>query len=414
MGENRRVLGGVPYHSSPLTYMEGGMNTCVDCGKEIGPKSIWCRQCAGRRAGKLSSRKKPANLCIDCEMEIGQGAMRCVGCYRKSVEVKYYCVDCGKEVSWNVERCWGCHVKRIEARTSYCIDCGKEIRAGNERCWDCYNRFRKVEPNYCMDCGKEISQRSIRCLNCAAKERGIIQRVQRGTKSKNHCIDCDKEITVCATRCVGCAIETRRGEKREPRKPPNYCAACGIEIGRRAKYCSECVRRAPEVRQKLSIASRRNWKDPDFRRRVRAGQAITFATEEFRAKKSASAKDAWARGAWDGVNFHPGAPYKTELNVAEVLDWLGVDYQDQYSVGCKRYDFFLPDYNLLIEYDGWYWHKSNWAIENGATERDVKKNKLAEQLGFDLIRLAGLPRRDLTQEEIMIQLLDHLGDRLWA
>jgi hypothetical protein len=45
---------------------------------------------------------------------------------------------------------------------------------------------------------------------------------------------------------------------------------------------------------------------------------------------------------------------KTELKVLELLKTLNVDYKPQFRPGnCRRYyDFYIPEYNLIIEIDG--------------------------------------------------------------
>lgn len=58
--------------------------------------------------------------------------------------------------------------------------------------------------------------------------------------------------------------------------------------------------------------------------------------------------------------------------------------QFQIQKGGHRYDFLLPEYNLLVECDGEYWHSS---------EEQKKKDKMfddcALDAGYDIIRLLG-------------------------
>lgn len=59
---------------------------------------------------------------------------------------------------------------------------------------------------------------------------------------------------------------------------------------------------------------------------------------------------------------------------------------------CKIYDFYLPEYDVLIEADGDYWHgnpeffQNLNEIQNININNDIFKNRLAEQEGFLLIR----------------------------
>jgi len=55
------------------------------------------------------------------------------------------------------------------------------------------------------------------------------------------------------------------------------------------------------------------------------------------------------------------------------------------KTGCElRYDFYLPDYNVLIEYDGLDFHK-----DRETRERDKIKNDFAAEHAITLIRIQG-------------------------
>lgn len=48
--------------------------------------------------------------------------------------------------------------------------------------------------------------------------------------------------------------------------------------------------------------------------------------------------------------------------IGKVLTGLAVEFETQYTVGTKIADFFIPDYNIIIEADGHYWHSD--AVNN--------------------------------------------------
>lgn len=74
-----------------------------------------------------------------------------------------------------------------------------------------------------------------------------------------------------------------------------------------------------------------------------------------------------------------------------VLKPLKLNYIQQKKVANKYYDFYIPEYNLLIEVDGDYYHAKN---RNGKINdmqykniiNDHKKNYLAKTKGYNLIR----------------------------
>ena len=73
------------------------------------------------------------------------------------------------------------------------------------------------------------------------------------------------------------------------------------------------------------------------------------------------------------------------------IDWCitnDVKYKHQWQIpNCflrHNYDFLLPDYNLIVEIDGDYWHLTEEAIV-----RDNFYDKVAKQNGYDIIRFLG-------------------------
>lgn len=84
---------------------------------------------------------------------------------------------------------------------------------------------------------------------------------------------------------------------------------------------------------------------------------------------------------------------KVERNFGRVLRKYGIKYKTQYQLSTKFYDYYLPDYNLLIEIDGNYWHgndkyyKKLNSIQRKAKFNDKQKNYLAKINGYKLLRI---------------------------
>lgn len=319
-----------------------------------------------------------------------------------------YCVDCGKPISAKATRCRSCaNIKMWDEQgrspISRCIDCGKEISQGAKRCRKC-SGLSKRPPNFCIACGKEISYESTRCRTCSNKSRSK-------PKTCSYCVDCGSEITKGAKRCWHCFILYVKKEEWKKKqslahigqeawnagtaipKPKRYCKDCGDEIKSDSDYCHSC-------------SSRRAWSDPN--QREYQTQRIREANQspERCRKISEALKAAWARGAFDNAFQSPTQP---ELDVMEVLDGLDIDYIFQYRIESYLYDFYLPELEILVEYDGWRWHHSDWAVKNGAIERDERKNQLANEKNIKLIRLGGTIEQDLTLDEIHLQLYQKLS-----
>lgn len=85
-----------------------------------------------------------------------------------------------------------------------------------------------------------------------------------------------------------------------------------------------------------------------------------------------------------------------EKTFANILDLLEIKYQPFfYAKEIKAfYDFYLPDYNLLIEVDGDFWHCNpdtkhkipKYNTQKYNLERDRIKNEWAIQNGYKLLR----------------------------
>ncbi len=93
-----------------------------------------------------------------------------------------------------------------------------------------------------------------------------------------------------------------------------------------------------------------------------------------------------------------GRNTKPELKLKQILEENNIKYIQQFVIKSSKnkfYDFYLPEYNILIEVDGCYWHCKPSIYVNGhinETQKyvvinDIEKNKLAEDNGYRLIRV---------------------------
>ena len=68
-----------------------------------------------------------------------------------------------------------------------------------------------------------------------------------------------------------------------------------------------------------------------------------------------------------------------ERTVRLALDSLGVEYEQEFPVGRRSIDFYLPDLNSALEVDGQYWHQD----ESKERRRDIT----LENQGINVIHL---------------------------
>lgn len=98
-----------------------------------------------------------------------------------------------------------------------------------------------------------------------------------------------------------------------------------------------------------------------------------------------------------------------EAKIKFILDNNNIEYIKEYKIKDSkyRYDFYLPKYNILIEYDGkQHFDKPNggWGEEFEKTlKRDQEKNKLAFENNFILIRIPYTHFNSIELEDLLLQ-----------
>ncbi len=66
---------------------------------------------------------------------------------------------------------------------------------------------------------------------------------------------------------------------------------------------------------------------------------------------------------------------------------LNIILNDNKTIKPLELDIYIPELKLAIEYDGEYWHHSEWAIKDGSLDRMSRKNKMCLDKDINLIRI---------------------------
>jgi len=191
-----------------------------------------------------------------------------------------------------------------------------------------------------------------------------------------------------------------------------------IACGKRGQKLSEETRKKislsnkrhcadPTVRKKMSRARKRFWADPEYRKMMWRASARGMSKEEI-LDYARQWIHRWSRGirpknrqeyhemnqAWVAYVFGlrsigyqlPLKGTKIEWAVLQLLSALQIrfHFQKRFKISGQLVipDFFLPDFNIVIECDGEYWHG-----RVSQKRRDHIKNQLYKSLGFHVIRL---------------------------
>jgi very-short-patch-repair endonuclease len=143
-----------------------------------------------------------------------------------------------------------------------------------------------------------------------------------------------------------------------------------------------------ESKQKISDSSKDMWKDEKIR--------ASILNHPDRAKNSRYG----ALRAYEVLSEKGFYDTKPERDMEEILNKLQITYNHPYKIKDIEHfyyaDFFIPEYNLIIETDGIYWH-------NYPTYRDIDliRNKELKDKGYNLLRFwEGKFDLDLVSKEI--------------
>lgn len=218
-------------------------------------------------------------------------------------------------------------------------------------------------------------------INCSFCGKGLERTVSRFKYYKDH---------FCNKNCKGKWLKQYFSN---PKNNPNYkhglsigsifkCLFCGKEghrDGYKQKYCS------------ASCFLKHSWQTGIMdREKIAKGVSIRmnklvkegkhpFQRAETHIKSMRSSGKSSHGGSWIEKKTawlleDKGLPYITQFNIEKGKD----------KAGQMRYyftDFYLPDFNLVIECDGEFWHKD--------VLKDRERDKNIRKQGYDILRLKG-------------------------
>ena len=176
-------------------------------------------------------------------------------------------------------------------------------------------------------------------------------------------------------------IEEKKAQDKiyNQREREKVCAGCGKTFiaTSNTKYCSdECYRKTFNSLREKTFLEKYGYihpsKNPQIREKFRQtcieryGVPTPFLTEECQIKNGQTIS-------------------QVNLKFAEQLDALGIAYVLEYKLEEYSYDFYLPDYNLLVEINPTYTHTvmgnhwNNWEYKEKLEHYHLDKTNIAEQ-----------------------------------
>lgn len=128
--------------------------------------------------------------------------------------------------------------------------------------------------------------------------------------------------------------------------------------------------------KKKGVSTSDHMSTPEYRKLFSDMTTERWASgrmEDVRIKMSNFLKQRWASGELKGYNRS-----KAEDEIIFQLRNIGIETIPNYLIGSKIFDIYIPKYNLLIEYNGDYWHCN--PIKYKPDYLNQKKNKTAKEL----------------------------------
>lgn len=123
------------------------------------------------------------------------------------------------------------------------------------------------------------------------------------------------------------------------------------------------------------------------------GKKISKSKKEEWINKTDEEKDVIIKRLNDAM-IQTKKPTRIEVKIENYIKTLNINYKKNYRIGMFLMDFYLTDYNIVIECDGDYWHSNpkfyNYdsldKIQMKNHDRDKRKNELLIQIGVIFIR----------------------------
>lgn len=107
---------------------------------------------------------------------------------------------------------------------------------------------------------------------------------------------------------------------------------------------------------------------------------------------------------------------KLECEGNKILDEIGIDYITQFTIDKFTVDIFIPEYNIVIQWDGDYWHghPSKKPYDKRQIKRmnlDKSQDKYMRKVGYTVLRFwenEVYKKRNYVKENILMSFNKHL------
>ncbi len=323
-------------------------------------------------------------------------------CYRnRTTESKNYvtvnCKNCGKEfktwMAW-LRKGGGKHCSTICMAESYKkVEKRKVFACGNEFYFQRSRMDRGDVGKYCSlkcrDSGKSIIKN---CVICNKRFKALV--LYEGT---------DLEKKYCSLQCYWKSIEKEKVQFicKHCKKP--FCVLKSYLKHKPASYCSnQCSSEA----QKKRVSVKCDFCGKVFEKKECYSNGINYCSQLCKGKAQRSgtirhceycgsefyirpseikkgAERSFKVGRFCSQECYKKScePTGLELEGKTILQEIGINFKEQVKIGSYIVDVFIPEKNVVIEWDGVYWHSLPDRVFS-----DKKKNNYLKSKGLRLLR----------------------------
>lgn len=226
----------------------------------------------------------------------------------------------------------------ITGKVVKCTKCGKEIRK--------YLSQLKTSKNpYCSN----------ECFYEDVRENKVLNRAKR---EKIKCKHCNKEVEL-----IGHDLKLKGMQRKK------YCSKHCMDEHRKTWIGAKNPKYEPNKHIKIKCA----WCNKEF--------DIPTCWLERKGRNNGKFCSRNCNGAHQ-ARYSQRSVSKVEKKFGKELSNLGYELEKQVKIGSFVPDFFIRNKNLIIEFDGDYWHSLPHMIE-----KDKRKNKYYKDNGYNLIRV---------------------------
>lgn len=241
--------------------------------------------------------------------------------------------------------------------------------------------FKTLTKGYRTTCSQKCSRQLMSSVEARTKARQTLMK-KYGVENAGSLDWVKKKISVAHIQ--------RLSDPKEREKISTATKAAMQRPDVRQKFLSAIKQpKSDETRKKLSDSAKQRFiNDPHLKEKL--------YTVERNKKISESKKEYWKTHPEERKRimdiWKKRSETKLETKMYNFLSTSNIQFQKRYEIEQRQYDAYLPDHNILLEFDGEFWHKKTleeckYSFQIFNFYNDRHKDEIAKKYGIPLFRI---------------------------